>query len=91
MIENLMIIGLILIIIAIIVMIKLNKSIQELLIQSKETKKETNRKHPNISQAKFDNVLKGRTNIYDKYKNKDGLYEPVTSRNGIELKNRKGE
>lgn len=89
--EKLMIIGLILIIIAIVVMIKLNKSIQELLKQSKEIKKETNRKHPNISKAKFDNVLKGRTNVYDKYKNKDGLYEPVTSKNGIELKNRKGE
>jgi len=90
--ENLMIIGLILIIIAIVIMIKLNKNIRELLKQSKEEeKKETKRTHPTISKAKFDNVLLGRTNVYDKYKNKDGLYEPVITKNGIEIKSRKGE
>ena len=89
--EFLMIIAICLMIIALILYTKLNNNIQELLKQIKENKPETNRKHPNISKAKFDNVLKGRTNVYDKYKNKDGLYEPVTSKNGIELKNRKGE
>lgn len=51
--------------------------------------KELKRKHSNIGQANFNNILQGRNN-YDKYKNKDGLYEPVTGKKGIELKE-KGE
>lgn len=88
--EILMMIGLGLITIAIVVMIELNNNIKELNKQASAQKTAEKRTHPVISKVKFDNVLYGRTNIYDKYKNKDGLYEPVKTANGIEIK-RKGE
>ena len=52
--------------------------------------KKVKREHSSISQAKFDNILQGREN-YKKYKNQDGLYEPVKPKNGIEIKPRKEE
>ena len=93
--EILMIIGLILIFVAIIVMINLNKSIRELIKQNdkdnKTSLKKIKRTHSTVSKAKFDNVLSGRTNVYDKFKNKDGLYEPVKTKAGIEIRPRKEE
>ncbi len=48
-----------------------------------DTKK---RIHPNNSKVDFSSSLKGRKDVYSKYKNKDGLYEPQIGKNGIELK-----
>ena len=88
MLEFLMITENILLIIAIAIMLKLKTSIDN---SNKEVDKpkEFKRIHSNIGQANFNNILQGRNN-YDKYKNKDGLYEPVTGKRGIELKE-KGE
>ena len=88
MLKFLMITQNILLIIAIIAMIRLKASIDN---SNKEVDKprEFKRTHSNIGQANFNNILQGRNN-YDKYKNKDGLYEPVTGKRGIELKE-KGE
>lgn len=64
------------------------------LQELKEDKKEQNkpkqfkREHAFVSKTNFGNILNGRTNVYAKYKNKDGLYEPVKTKNGIELKKR---
>ena len=38
----------------------------------------------------FGSILNGRTDVYAKYKNESGLYEPVKTKNGIEIK-RRGE
>lgn len=50
--------------------------------------KQLKREHSDIAKVDFKNILNGRA--YDKYKNKDGLYEPVIGKKGIDLKN-KGE
>lgn len=50
--------------------------------------KQFKREHTNISKTDFGSILKGRTDAYAKYKNSDGLYEPVRTKNGIELKKR---
>ena len=42
-----------------------------------------------IAPTDFSNVLNGRA--YDKYKNKDGLYEPVKQKGGIPLQTNKKE
>lgn len=44
--------------------------------------------HPSVGRVSYTNPLAGRknTSAYDKYKNKDGLYEPVTPKNGVEIK-----
>lgn len=88
--EILTIIELWLTVTAIALILDLNSNIKELNKQASAQKTAEKRTHPVISKAKFDNVLSGRTNVYDKYKNKDGLYEPVKTANGIEIK-RKGE
>ena len=49
-------------------------------------KKEIKRKHPNNSKVDFSSQLVGRKNLYSKYQNKDGLYEPQTGKKGIEIK-----
>lgn len=88
--ETLMILGLILITIAIIAMFKLSKSIDALIEykQEEKTPTEFKRTHHSISRANFGSPLKGRSN-YEKYKNENGLYEPVIGKRGIELKERK--
>lgn len=67
-------------------MIHLIKGIED------KNKKETKRNHAPISQSNFSSILNGRTNVYAKYKNEDGLYEPVQGKRGINLnKKDKGE
>lgn len=64
------------------------------LEELKENKKEQNkpkqfkREHAFVSKTNFGSIINGRTNVYAKYKNKDGLYEPVRTKNGVELKKR---
>ena len=43
--------------------------------------------HPSIAKSNYDSILAGRKSIpgYDQYKNKNGLYEPVTPNNGIRI------
>ena len=59
-------------------------------INSKDSKEKANNKkniriHPGISQSNYDNSFGGRK-AYEKYQNKDGLYEPVRPSKGINLK-----
>lgn len=46
------------------------------------------KKHPTLGQSNYKSTLTGRKNTYayDKYKNKEGLYEPVNPHNGIQIK-----
>lgn len=46
--------------------------------------------HPSIAKSNYTSVLTGRKSMpeYEKYKNKDGLYEPIKPKNGIEIKKR---
>lgn len=83
-----------LLMLAIIAMIyEQNNMIKELINQNKDNskKKSTYREHSSISKSNFANILQGRTDAYQKYKNKDGLYEPVTPKNGIEIKDKREE
>lgn len=53
----------------------------------KETKKQeivTKRTHPTMQKSNYDNAFGGRK-AYEIYKNKDGLYEPITPSKGIKL------
>lgn len=53
-------------------------------IERTDNKRKT---HPTIAKASYTSPLVGRSVAgYDKYKNKDGLYEPVRPKNGIEIK-----
>lgn len=47
--------------------------------------------HPSVGKISYSSLLAGRQSIlaYDKYKNNEGLYEPVRPNNGIPIK--KGE
>lgn len=71
----------------------IQKNIQEDMQANiqENVKSETNqdqkqiRKHVPIAQSDFDNVFGGRK-AYEIYKNKDGLYEPVTPSKGIPIK-----
>ncbi len=66
-----------------IVIIKTTKTFYK---DSESEKREIKRKHPNNSKVNFASQLVGRKDIYSKYKNKDGLYEPQTGKKGIEIK-----
>lgn len=72
---------------------KQNNLIKELIeqINSNKDKKNTYREHKAISKSNFASILQGRTNAYAKYQNKDGLYEPIKPKAGIELKNKREE
>lgn len=62
---------------------KLDKPFQE------PTQNKIQRKtHPSVGKVSYASPLAGRrnTSAYDKYKNKDGLYEPVMPKNGVEIK-----
>lgn len=54
-------------------------------VDTKKTKEKGIRKHLAIQNSKYENSFGGRYS-YDKYKNTDGLYEPVKPSKGIELK-----
>ena len=90
MLEILILLLIITIIIVIIMMIVLDITINKLLKISNKPVNENKRKriHTSISKVNFSNLLNGR---YDKFKNKDGLYEPISPKKGIELKERKEE
>ena len=62
----------------------LNKveELKDLIEVQKETKKI--RTHKPIEKSNFDNAFGGRK-AYEIYKNKNGLYEPVTPSKGIKL------
>ncbi len=62
---------------------KLEK-LEEENIKTTEEKKVV-RKHKTIAHSDFDNAFGGRK-AYSIYKNKDGLYEPITPSKGISLK-----
>jgi len=76
----------------------LDNTLKELLKQTNQVNVE-NIEHSNkepkarirarIAPTDFSNVLNGRA--YDKYKNKDGLYEPVRPKGGIPLQPNKRE
>ena len=87
-----MLIDIILRVILIVVALRFNSTLDK-FIQSKEKAKTTEfkRTHNSVSQSNFGSILNGRTNVYDKYKNKSGLYEPVQGKNGINLNKDKGE
>lgn len=64
----------------------LDSKIKKLLNkQNKEEQKEFKRVHNSVSKTDFGNILNGRTDVYNKYKNKDGLYEPIQGKSGINL------
>ncbi len=56
--------------------------------QQPEPAKVQRKTHPAVGKVSYASPLAGRrtTSAYDKYKNKDGLYEPVMPKNGIEIK-----
>lgn len=96
--ELVLILALFALIIAIIAIVMLNNTFQDLLKEVKKTNTEnteqTNKKaktrvRAKIAPTNFSNVLNGRA--YDKYKNKDGLYEPVKQKGGISLQPKKRE
>lgn len=58
---------------------KLNKTTKEKTTDTKST-----RIHPSMKQSNYDNAFGGRT-AYEIYKNKDGLYEPITPSRGIKI------
>lgn len=94
--EALTIIELILTIVLLIVAYDIRKTLKQCLNELKtienEKTKELKRNHSAISQSNFASILNGRTNVYDKYKNESGLYEPVQGKAGINLnKDNKGE
>lgn len=64
---------------------KLETKIENTNTKRTEYKRKT---HPTIAKSNYSNILTGRKSIlgYDQYKNKDGLYEPVTPNNGIRIK-----
>lgn len=74
-----------------IAMFLLNNTLKEVFKQTNQINEST--EHSNkeskarirarIAPTNFSNVLNGRA--YDKYKNKDGLYEPVKPKGGIPL------
>ena len=94
--EALIIIELILTIVLLIVAYDIRKTLKQCLNELKsienDKSKEFKRNHSTISQSNFGSILNGRTNVYDKYKNESGLYEPVQGKAGINLnQGNKGE
>lgn len=86
MLEVLMIVLIVLMIIMIVTVARVNNNILKLIDEDDIPKTKKKRVHSQMSSVNFDSILSGRTSVYDKYKNKDGLYEPVTPKNGINLK-----
>lgn len=65
---------------------KLNDKISQENNEDNKTNKAFKRNHSNINPVSFSNPIQARKNLYDDYKNEKGLYEPVTPRKGIEIK-----
>lgn len=72
------------------VIIMLYKILDKLEKEKANTRRTDSKRksHPSIAKASYTSPLAGRRSIpgYDKYKNKDGLYEPVKPQNGVEIK-----
>lgn len=51
-------------------------------------KQRNSRKHPSIGKTSYTSPLRTRTNVYDKYKNKEGLYEPIHPLMGVKIEKR---
>lgn len=64
----------------------LNDKISQENNEDNKTNKVFKRNHSNINPVSFSNPIQARKNLYDDYKNEKGLYEPVTPRKGIEIK-----
>lgn len=64
----------------------LNDKINQENNEVNKTNKTFKRNHSNINPVSFSNPIQARKNLYDDYKNEKGLYEPVTPRKGIEIK-----
>lgn len=64
----------------------LNDKINQENDEGNKTNKTFKRNHSNINPVSFSNPIQARKNLYDDYKNEKGLYEPVTPRKGIEIK-----
>lgn len=64
----------------------LNDKINQENDEVNKTNKTFKRNHSNINPVSFSNPIQARKNLYDDYKNEKGLYEPVTPRKGIEIK-----
>ncbi len=93
MIELLLIILIAVMIAFMVAIIELDVTVYKLSKKAETAVKENKEKriHTPMSKIDFDNPLKGRQYNYEKFKNKDGLYEPVRTKNGIEIKPRKEE
>lgn len=64
----------------------LNDKINQENNEGNKTNKTFKRNHSNINPVSFNNPIQARKNLYDDYKNEKGLYEPITPRKGIEIK-----
>lgn len=53
--------------------------------KTEKEKTKTKRQHPKIEKSNYDNAYGGRK-AYEKYQNKEGLYEPVTPSKGLKIK-----
>ena len=76
-----------LILLPIILIVFLFKILNQLEKINKKENTETKaiRKHPSIEKSNYDNAFGGRK-AYEIYKNRDGLYEPITPSRGIKIK-----
>lgn len=76
-----------LILLPIILIVFLFKILKQLEKLNKKENAETKviRKHPSIEKSNYDNAFGGRK-AYEIYKNRDGLYEPITPSRGIKIK-----
>lgn len=57
----------------------------EKLNKKENTETRAIRKHATIEKSNYDNAFGGRK-AYEIYKNRDGLYEPITPSKGIKIK-----
>lgn len=69
---------------------KILDKIDELQETTKKQEIVSKRTHPVMQKSNYDNAFGGRK-AYDIYKNKDGLYEPITPSKGIRLEKKKEE
>lgn len=71
-------------IILIVFLFKILKQLEK-LNKKENTETKVIRKHPSIEKSNYDNAFGGRK-AYEIYKNRDGLYEPITPSRGIKIK-----
>ena len=62
---------------------KILDKVEDKKVEPQENKKV--RRHITVGESAFENVFGGRK-AYEIYKNKDGLYEPITPSRGIQIK-----